>query len=573
MKVSIVHLRLGMIAAVMVDFNVSSRISWAWIEYFKGVTGIITSLPGYWKSPFSCSQDMPPITKKHNRGTRKAGRAVLRSQSASKPKVNQVLAIRPKRARISKRDKQTSKAPISSQKHPVRDDPQFQKAISSAERRECHPEDFPDLDFHNSFGSFLTRKNPVSENVDTKVAHYWNLLSQTPTVLQQHIHDIGDQYRDAFRRFFMGEPISLHGHVSDASNPALLTSLICHLVSHASSRSEMSKVRFLDEKTRTNPRVAVTVGSYRADAVQLLANSLPPVVIDAESAARIDAQVEAAKALGYVELIAEIVSARDGNIISERVWKNLLNSCARYNLVLVVDEALTSIRCGAPFAHQLPKYCKHGLPDMIRFGKAVRTNGVAIDWQGINVKKLGIVTAEDRQLAILDWQARLTEMAQAANLLISWGTLVLTEREQWPQRGCEIGRILRSFALSEGTQNRDIGGLGSLIYLRCQVQARFFSPVMGAKAGNHVRWLPVMDAVMMSTDELRSKIFGPGSIAHRKEISAYLKSKDLQMGFCSRCGAAVEAGVRACDVCVFRNCQECEPRKHICPNRSLKTAA
>ncbi|KAL8736633.1 MAG: hypothetical protein Q9181_002298, partial [Wetmoreana brouardii] len=238
----------------------------------------------------------------------------------------------------------------------------------------------------------------------------------------------------------------------------------------------MSKVRFLDEKTRTNPRVAVTVGSYGAgfgplaynavvDAVQPLANGLPPVVIDTESAARIDAQVEAAKALGCVALIAEIVSARGGNIISERVWKNLLNSCARYNLVLVVDEALTSICC-----------------DLILFGKAVRTNGVVIDWQGISIKKFDIVTAEDRQMAILDWQERLTEMAQAADLLISWEPLVLAEREQWPQRGREIGRILRSFALSEGTQNRDIGGLGSLIYLRCQVQARFSSPVMGAKA-------------------------------------------------------------------------------------------
>lgn len=87
---------------------------------------------------------------------------------------------------------------------------------------------------------------------------------------------------------------------------------------------------------------------------------------------------------------------------------------------------------------------------------------------------------------------------------------------------------------------------------------------MGAQAGKHVRWLPVMDLIMTSKDQLLSKVFGPGSIPHRREISAYLQSQDLQLGFCSKCGNAVDADVRGCVVCVVRKCEECEPGERVC---------
>ncbi len=443
----------------------------------------------------------------------------------------------------------------------------------SAGRRRSHPEEYPDLDLHHGFVSFLTRKNLMSRAVDTKISQYWQLLGQNPTLLQYRIHDIGDQYRNAFRIFFTAEAISLHGHVSDASNPALLTSLIGHLTHRASPSCDSS---IFNEEARTNPRVAVTEGSYGAaygslaynavvDTVRPVANGLRPVIIKTNNAAKIDAQVKAAKSLGCVALITEIVNAREGNVVSESVWKNLLKVCERYQLILIVDEALTSIRCGAPFAYQLPQYSKHGLPDLVLFGKAIRTNGIAIEWRGINIKRLGINNDESRLFTILEWQERFTEMAQAADLLISWGTLVLAKKEQWPQRAIEIGRLLRSILVSDGIRKHRIAGLHSLIVLRGHDNARFSSPVMGAQAGKYVRWLPVMDLVMASEDQLHLKLFGTGSIPHRKETSAYLQSQDLQLGFCSRCGNAVEADVRGCEVCVVQNCEECEPGEHICP--------
>ena len=121
--------------------------------------------------------------------------------------------------------------------------------------------ELPDLDFHHSFGSFLTRKNPVVESADPDIGRYWALLNTSPTMLQYHIHSIGDRYREAFRRFFTAEPISLHGHVSDASSPALLTSLIAHLTSRYSTSDCNS---FLSKGDQMNPCVAVLEGSYGA---------------------------------------------------------------------------------------------------------------------------------------------------------------------------------------------------------------------------------------------------------------------------------------------------------------------
>ena len=518
---------------------------------------------------------MPYTIRKHNEHTQQEGKTGFRSTSGRKAKAKaaQQLSFRPKNPTVSKNKIQLSYYLRSSQQHRSHCGRHRKKPEIGANHRELHPEKYPDLDFHHSFGSFLTRKNTVSSTVDPKIAWYWDLLSKTPTLLQHHIHDIGDRYRDAFRELFTAEPISLHGHVSDASNPALLTSLISHLVSHASSTC---KFPLFDEDDRTNARLAIVGGSYGAgygplaydaviDSVRPLANGLRPVLIKTNIAAKIDAQVKKAKSMGCVALITEIVQSRDGKVISESAWKNVLKACERYGVMLVVDEALTSIRCGAPFAYQLPQYCKHGLPDLILFGKAVRTNGIAVEWRGINIRKLGIADPEDRLFTVLDWQERLTEMAQAADLLISWGTLVLAKKEQWPQRAQEIGQVLRDILVSDGIKNSYISGLHGLIYLRLQDNVRFSSPVMGAKAGNHVRWFPVMDTVMTSQKELRAKVFGPGSNSHRKDVSAYLRSQNLRLGFCSRCGNAVGVDVRTCEVCVVRVCEECEPGEHMCP--------
>ena len=448
---------------------------------------------------------------------------------------------------------------------------------SRRDRRQNSPHEYPDLDFHHTFGSFLTRRNPISRSVNSEIAAYWDLLNKSPAMLQHHIDDIGDGYRESFREFFTAEPISLHGHVSDASNAALLTSLLSHLVSHASPDSRGS---IFGEGDKENPQLAITSGSYGAvygclahdavmESVRTLGNGPRPVIVQSNCAATIDAQVQDAKRLGCIALITEVVRARDGQSVSTHAWKGLLRACKKYGLPLIVDEALTSIRCGAPFAYQLPQYSRYGFPDLVLFGKAVRTNGVAVEWRGVNVQKLGITDPEERAFTILDWQENFTEMAQAADLLTSWGTLTLAKREKWPQRAQAVGRVLRDIIASSGIKEARVGGLHGLIYLRLVDIARL-SPVMGAKAGKLVRWFPTLDTTLTSEKELRTKVFGAGSISHRREFSAYLRKHDIRLRFCSRCGDAVDADVKSCDVCVVRVCEECEPGEHVCPMDGLK---
>ena len=499
-----------------------------------------------------------------------------------------------------------------------------------------HPEEFPDLDFHQSFGSFLTRKNPVHKTVNREIAGYWRLLCQTPSAIQYHYFDIRELYQKKFRQYFKAQVISLHGHVSDAANPNLLMSLLLHLTaaaevsesdpaSSAANDPEDDPTRYsagnsvnddantpanddgnipanvdasssatdyasdstsgytvvgadlLEHANRQNPRIALAQGSYGATFgpmayecvlpfVQPVANGPEPFFVNTQDLTTINNQVREAKAAGCIALIVEIVCATDGSVISIVAWRHLLSACREHCLVLIVDEALTAMRCGAPFAYQLPRYAKAGFPDLVLFGKAVRTNGIAVEWRGINIQKLGIKSREKRLDAILDWQDRFTALATAQDLLASWGTLILAHREDWKTRAPTIGRLLRSLLRREGIMPQLISGLHGLIYIRREDYITR-SPIMVANSGTYVRLLPTMDEVMTSRAQLLTKVFGASSIPHRAEFAAFLQGEDYDLHWCSKCGLAVEEDKsKICERCVVRQCAQCEPvNVHVCP--------
>jgi hypothetical protein len=45
-------------------------------------------------------------------------------------------------------------------------------------------------------------------------------------------------------------------------------------------------------------------------------------------------------------------------------------------MLLIVDEYLSLLRCGAGFAHPNPHYTLHGKPDLILFGKELKVCGM-----------------------------------------------------------------------------------------------------------------------------------------------------------------------------------------------------
>ena len=506
--------------------------------------------------------------------------------------------------------------------------------------RTKHLHEFPDLDFHQSFGSYLTRKNPVDKTVDRKVAGYWRTLNQTPSAIQYHYFDIRELYQRKFRQYFKAQVISLHGHVSDAANPNLLMSLLLHLMappeasesgsassasndpednptrhsasnpanddgkilangasipanndenipaspatdyaSDSSTGSTIVAVDFLEHANRQNPRIALAQKSYGAAfgpmayqcvlaSVRPVANGPEPFFVNTRNHRTIKNQVRRAKAAGCIALIVEIVSATDGSVINIVTWRLLLSACKEHCLILIVDEALTAMRCGAPFAYQLPHYAEVGFPDLVLFGKAVRTNGIAVEWRGINIQKLGVRKRPKRLETILDWQDRFTAMATAQDLLASWGTLILAQREDWTTRAPEIGSLLRDMLTREGIRPRLISGLHGLICIRRKNYVTR-SPIMVANSGTYIRLLPTMDEVMTSREQLLTKVFGASSIPHRAEFAAFLRGEDYDLHWCSKCGNAVDEDkykMETCEKCVVRQCADCEPVDvHVCP--------
>ena len=459
--------------------------------------------------------------------------------------------------------------------------------------RERNPEHYPDLDLNQSYGLMLTWQHVCRESPDERIAAYWNNFVQVPSSISYNMRDIRDGYREAFSEFFQMGPILLHDHVGDASNPLLLGSLIAYL-GNISPETEGKKTfvnpLMLGSEARKNPQVAIMEGSYGAGYGPLAYNTLcpfmsddacgpKPITVHIDSSwnerqikKQIERQIGDAKTHDCIALIVEIVRSKDGWVMDPNVWKATVSACKKHQMVLIVDEALTAIRCGAPFAHQLNKFRIHGRPDLVLFGKGIRTSGVAIDWKGINIQQLQQDTIEKQVGVITLWQARFTETATPEVLLQSWGTISLARQQNWPQRAIAIGQTLRNVLIESGVQRESISGLHSFIWLRRGDRAVASLGVMLAYAGkDYARWLPLMDEVMTSEAELNMKVFGLGSRSHRRQLADFMVKKGWWHGYCSRCGDEMETGEdregvhKRCISCFARPCASCEPGDHLCP--------
>lgn len=145
---------------------------------------------------------------------------------------------------------------------------------------------------------------------------------------------------------------------------------------------------------------------------------------------------------GYIGILFEIVSANGGMVISSEQWNMLAESCLQCELFLVVDEALTAVRCGAPFAFQRPEYAKYE-PSFILFGKGIRVSGLAVNPRGVMISKLGLDQQNLIRFCTL-WADRLpSSVLPFPVLLESLGTLRLIRQKNLPERSERIGLYLR----------------------------------------------------------------------------------------------------------------------------------
>jgi adenosylmethionine-8-amino-7-oxononanoate aminotransferase len=109
-------------------------------------------------------------------------------------------------------------------------------------------------------------------------------------------------------------------------------------------------------------------------------------------------EIDLAKQAGCIGLVVEIVANRDcGRVILPAELERIGRVCEEKQLLLAVDETLTAIRCGAPFAFQRPEYQDCAFPDLVFFGKGLVAQGTAVNFGGTFLRKFAIQTLEHKR--------------------------------------------------------------------------------------------------------------------------------------------------------------------------------
>ena len=280
----------------------------------------------------------------------------------------------------------------------------------------------------------------------------------------------------------------------------------------------------------------------------------------------------------------EIVSNQhNGKVISPKELRTLSEACTENGLILAIDETVTALRCGAPFAYQRPEYQDACKPDLVFFGKALGTNGIGINFEGSIINRLAIRTPERRSQAMHDWQAAVTQTLNLTVLVDALGVLEMATAGDWISRGKVIGQRLRHIVRaraqclkSYNLQNDEeiLGGLESFIFVQKDIAATFL--VMGASnAGpwvRWVRWLPRLDSHLTDMLTLESLMCHNGQ-QRRKEASQCLEQEGLTPQWCFHCGnsAAVlkNQAYPWCRACCISVCKETECTNSLLQHKCL----
>ena len=169
----------------------------------------------------------------------------------------------------------------------------------------------------------------------------------------------------------------------------------------------------------SNPRIALAKGTYGCGfgpSAHFAANpgsrfvtcGIITFVIDScLPTEEVASQIRLAKGQGAIALVVDIVDSWDDAPLTGEQWNIVVSTCGDSQLVLVVDEAMTAVRCGASFAYQAQQFTQYGRPDLILFGEGVGVSGIAVDWEGIKISSLMLDILPASDAVIANWQWRL----------------------------------------------------------------------------------------------------------------------------------------------------------------------
>jgi hypothetical protein len=266
-------------------------------------------------------------------------------------------------------------------------------------------------------------------------------------------------------------------------------------------------------------------------------------VIDLQQTAEdLDSTLTRFKNDGGIALIVQIIESQwPWTVIESKTLQTLSNICSRLKLPVVVDETLTALRCGAPFAHQRPEYLEVINPDFVIFGKGLKANGIGVNFDGETLRALSIYQEGDRYRCAFRWHDKHTRAISVPTLIEALFTLDMARDEDWPLRSIEIGRQIRSAICAQErgergiTQNPEpgsIAGLDALLYVR--KNSIKGAIVQGIPEGDYIRLLPVLEDAMKCPAFISNCVMGRKSLARPIEcilssrVGRWRKSQQLE---------------------------------------------
>ncbi|KAL3448047.1 pyridoxal phosphate-dependent transferase [Aspergillus insuetus] len=388
-----------------------------------------------------------------------------------------------------------------------------------------------DHDLHNGWGT-LYSANAIKNDDRTRLV--WEEYAKNPARVEGQYHKLLNEYTTRFASFFNGYwPITFHAHVSDVLIPTTLASLIlntastCPLIVEDPVLSPLLKDDPEPEKVQqfvrdllgwtdvhvSTPKLATVQGIYGCAfgplahsseewEYQIIGAGPAPFSItrdDFSSGDTLLAKLRTAKEQGCVTVICDLVNASDGSIFPPEYYRMLRICCAEARIFLLVDEAMTAIRCGAPWVCQRPEYSEVPdlQPDLVAFGKGMGVSGIAINFGGMMMRHLAYTKREQILQTIRFWRSMVTRPIAIPVLLEAMAIVNVAEAEDWPARSEKIGRAFREFILrhagGEGQGKEVVRGIGAFIAVDREFSKRFRVMAAFRRKSSWARWLPKLD--------------------------------------------------------------------------------
>ncbi|KAL3491065.1 pyridoxal phosphate-dependent transferase [Aspergillus germanicus] len=465
------------------------------------------------------------------------------------------------------------------------------KATSNAHLN--HHEPPLDHDLHNGWGT-LYSANAIKNDDRTRLV--WEDYARNPARVEGQYHKLLNEYTTRFASFFNGYwPITFHAHVSDVLIPTTLASLIlntastCPLIVEDPALSPLLKDDPEPDKVQqfvrdllgwtdvhiSTPKLATVQGIYGCAfgplahsseewEYQIIGAGPAPFSItqdDFSSEHTLLAKLRTAKEQGCITVICDLVNASDGSIFPPEYYHMLRTCCAKARIFLLVDEAMTAIRCGAPWVCQRPEYSEEPdlQPDLVAFGKGMGVSGIAINFNGMIMRHLAYTKREQILQTIRFWRSMVTRPIAIPVLLEAMAIVNVAEAEDWPARSEKIGRAFRDFILrhtgGEGQGKEIVRGIGAFIAVDREFSKRFRVMAAFRRKSSWARWLPKLDGpAFIDSDEIERYLFGPDAKELRRALAYEAEEQGTTPLWCCICGIDAAVADDWCRICFLGYC-------------------